>query len=109
MNSGYKKKVKFKKIWLLIPAIMAVVIKVLFFVPIKYSGGFAGIDGVSRVSIIKFIINNYFTDKCVDCYIYHILWGKYLLGIILVFIITLICSFIISFGYYILKGEKKNV
>ena len=104
-----KKKIKFKKIWLLIPAVIATLIKILFFVPVKYYGGFAGIDGASRLSLFKFIINNYFTDKCVDCYNYSILWGKYLLGIILVFIITLVCSFVISFGYYLVKGAKKNV
>lgn len=103
-----KKKIKFKKIWLLIPAVIATLIKILFFVPVKYYGGFAGIYGVSRLSLFEFI-NNYFTDKCVDCSSYSILWGKYLLGIILVFIITLVCSFVISFGYYLVKGAKKNV
>lgn len=89
--------------------IIVLVIKLLFFIPIHFTGGFAGRDSYGHISVfhyLKYLIRG---KHGVDYYDYHLMWGKMILEAILVFVLALIIWFIVYIIFIDKKGEKKNV
>ena len=87
-----------KKILNIIFSILLITFKIIFFIPVHKTGGFANIDTFVWINILEYNFNDV---SCADCFNYQILWSNLFFELVVTIIIIIMVNFIF-------KAKKKK-
>ena len=95
-----------KKIILIVTSAIIIISKLLLFIPVHKTGGFAGVDKYTWINILEYNFNDV---SCADCFNYQILYTNLFVELLILIIFLTVINLILMKGKrYEQNKNRKN-